>query len=64
MICKGISVFCLGLVATATLCAGNKEQQRLESAAVVMEEIMNTSENIPQGILEKAVVRNCFPFRS
>lgn len=61
MICKGISVFCLGLVATATLCAANKEQQRLENAAVVMEEIMNTSENIPQGILEKAECVIVFP---
>src|ERR1700738_27456 len=61
MICKGISVFCLGLVATATLCAANKEQQRLENAAVVMEEIMNTPENIPQGILEKAECVIVFP---
>src|SRR6202048_2368392 len=61
MISKAIPVFCLGLVATATLCAANKEQQRLENAAVVMEEIMNTTENIPQGILEKADCVIVFP---
>ena len=34
--------------------AANKEQGRLENCGVVMEEIMNTPENIPQEILEKA----------
>jgi SH3 domain-containing YSC84-like protein 1 len=33
---------------------GNKEQERLQSAGVVMEEILSVPDNIPQEILEKA----------
>ena len=54
MIRKSILVVCLGLVATAPLFAQNKEQKRLHNAGVVMQEIMNTPENIPQEVLEKA----------
>ena len=54
MIRKSILVVCLGLVATAPLFAGNKEQNRLHNAGVVMQEVMNTPENIPQEVLEKA----------
>src|SRR6202043_1868648 len=61
MIGKAISVFCLGLVATAAIYAASKEDKRLESAAVVMQEIINTPENIPQGILEKAECVIVFP---
>src|ERR1700730_10252578 len=61
MIRKSILIFCLGLVATATLYAANKEQERLENSGVVMEEIMNTPENIPQEILEKADCVIVFP---
>src|ERR1700726_4482455 len=61
MIGKAISVFCLGLVATAAIYAASKEDKRLESAAVVMQEIINTPENIPQGILEKADCVIVFP---
>jgi lipid-binding SYLF domain-containing protein len=61
MIRKSILVFCLGLVAAATVYAANKEQKRLENSGVVMQEIMNTPENIPQEILEKAECVIVFP---
>jgi lipid-binding SYLF domain-containing protein len=61
MIRKSILVFCLGLVATAALYAANKEQKRLENSGVVMQEIMNTPENIPQEVLEKADCVIVFP---
>ncbi|MFZ3201795.1 MAG: lipid-binding SYLF domain-containing protein [Candidatus Acidiferrales bacterium] len=54
MLRKSILVVCLGLVSTAPLFAGNKEQNRLHNAGVVMQEIMNTPENIPQSVMEKA----------
>jgi lipid-binding SYLF domain-containing protein len=54
MIRKSILVVCLALVATAPLFAGNKEQNRLHNAGVVMQEVMNTPENIPQEVMEKA----------
>lgn len=56
--------------ATATMCvllmavvvhAQNKEQKRLENAGVVMQEIMNTPENIPQSVMEKAECVIVFP---
>jgi len=61
MIRKSILVLCLGLVATAPLFAANKEQKRLHNAGVVMQEIMNTPENIPQEVLEKAECVIVFP---
>jgi lipid-binding SYLF domain-containing protein len=61
MIRKSILVFCLGLVAAATLYAANKEQKRLENSGVVMQEIMNTPENIPREVLEKAECVIGFP---
>lgn len=61
MIRKSILVLCLGLVATAPLFAANKEQKRLRNAGVVMQEIMNTPENIPQEVLEKAECVIVFP---
>src|SRR5271167_1336954 len=54
MLRKSILVVCLGLVATAPLFAGNKEQDRLKNAGTVMQEVMNTPENIPQEVMEKA----------
>jgi SH3 domain-containing YSC84-like protein 1 len=61
MLRKSVLVVCLALV-TATLCeAKNKEQKRLENAGTVMQEIMNTPENIPQEILEKAECVIVFP---
>jgi lipid-binding SYLF domain-containing protein len=51
---------CILFVASG-LCAANKEQERLEKSGVVMEEIMNTPENIPQEIVEKAECVIVFP---
>src|SRR5579862_8840415 len=49
------------LLLTGTAFAANKEQQRLESTGVVMQEIMDTPENIPQQVLEKADCVIIFP---
>jgi lipid-binding SYLF domain-containing protein len=51
---------CIMFVASG-LFAANKEQERLEKSGVVMEEIMNTPENIPQEVLEKAECVIVFP---
>ncbi len=53
MIRKCALPLCLVLFA-GTVYAANKEQKRLENSGVVMKEIMNTPENIPQEVLEKA----------
>src|ERR1700691_1681619 len=57
------SVFLVGLaLVTATICAANnKEQRRLENSGVVMQEIMDTPENIPQQVMEKAECVIVFP---
>jgi len=60
MIHKLITGVCILFVASG-LCAANKEQERLENSGVVMEEIMNTPENIPQELLEKAECVIVFP---
>ena len=44
---------CLAL-STASLEAANKEQARLETAGVVMREILDIPDNIPQELLDKA----------
>src|ERR1700692_5022029 len=51
---------CILFVASG-LCAANKEQERLEKSGVVMQEIMNTPENIPQEVMEKAECVIVFP---
>jgi lipid-binding SYLF domain-containing protein len=61
MIRKSILIACLGLVATAPLFAANKEQKRLENSGVVMQEIMNIPENIPQEVIERAECVIVFP---
>ncbi|MGA8075257.1 MAG: lipid-binding SYLF domain-containing protein [Candidatus Acidiferrales bacterium] len=61
MIRKAALVLCVGLVATVALYAANKEQKRLENSGVVMQEIMNTPENIPQEVMEKAECVIVFP---
>jgi SH3 domain-containing YSC84-like protein 1 len=61
MMRKSILIACLGLVATAPLFAANKEQQRLENSGVVMQEIMNVPDNIPQQVIEKAECVIVFP---
>jgi lipid-binding SYLF domain-containing protein len=41
-------------VSAASAGAANKEQERLQNAGVVMEEILDVPDNIPQELLEKA----------
>ena len=53
-------VFCL-LFGVVALDAANKEQERLTNAGVVLEEIMNVPDNIPQELLEKAECIIVFP---
>jgi SH3 domain-containing YSC84-like protein 1 len=48
-----VLAFCL-VFGMATLGAQDKEQSRLENCGVVMEEILNVPDNIPQELLEKA----------
>ena len=61
MIRKSLLLLCVGLVATAPLFADNKEQERLENSGVVMQEIMNMPDNIPQQVIEKAECVIVFP---
>jgi len=62
MLRKSFVFACIGLAA-ATLCSAhpNKEQERLENSGVVMQEIMNIPDNIPQEVLEKAECVIVFP---
>ncbi len=48
-----VAVACLTLAAGAVY-AANKEQKRLENCGVVMQEVINVPDNIPQELLEKA----------
>ncbi|HWH56833.1 MAG TPA: lipid-binding SYLF domain-containing protein [Terriglobales bacterium] len=62
MVRKSILVVCLSLIATAPLFArNNKEQKRLENSGVVLQEIMNTPEDIPQEVIDKAECVVVFP---
>jgi lipid-binding SYLF domain-containing protein len=61
MIRKTIIVVCVGLMATTTLFAQNKEQRRLENSGVVMQEIMDIPDNIPHDVMEKAECVIVFP---
>jgi SH3 domain-containing YSC84-like protein 1 len=47
-------VACGVVVSVAALGAQNKEQSRLETCGVVMEEILGVEDNIPQDLLDKA----------
>jgi len=60
MIRKCAFILCVLLIA-GTLYAANKEQKRLENSGEVMQEIINTPENIPREILEKADCVIVFP---
>ncbi|MGB8474761.1 MAG: hypothetical protein WCE61_11815 [Candidatus Acidiferrum sp.] len=58
-----ISAACLTLVAGTMLAAErNHEQKRLENCGVVMQEIVNIPENIPQEVLEllREILRKSF----
>src|SRR5450756_2130616 len=48
-----VVAFCV-VLGMASLGAQNKEQSRLENCGVVMEEILNVPDNIPQELLGKA----------
>jgi lipid-binding SYLF domain-containing protein len=47
-------VACVVVLSVAALGAQNKEQSRLETCGVVMEEILGVEDNIPQDLLDKA----------
>src|ERR1700752_4504055 len=49
------------MLLTVVLYAQNKEQKRLENSGVVMQEIMNIPDNIPQEVMEKAKCVIVFP---
>jgi lipid-binding SYLF domain-containing protein len=57
---KAALTLCFMLLA-GSLYAANKEQKRLENSGLVMQEIMNTPENIPQAVMEKAECVIVFP---
>lgn len=53
---------CITLAATALYAKDlNKEQKRLEECGVVMQEVLNVPDNIPQELLEKAECVIVFP---
>src|ERR1700721_1655266 len=60
MIRKITLMVCFMLLA-ADLSAANKERERLENCGVVMQEIMNVPDNIPQEVMEKAECVIVFP---
>ena len=61
MIRKTILVVCLGLLASTTVFANNKEQRRLENSGVVMQEIMNVPDDLPKDVMERAKCVIVFP---
>ncbi len=61
MIRKSLLVLCFTLLATAVVSAQNKEQKRLENSGVVMQEIMDIPDNIPQEVMEHAKCVIVFP---
>ncbi len=61
MMRKSVLVLCLGLMGASVLLAANKEQKRLENSGVVMQEIMNIPDNIPQDVMERAKCIIVFP---
>jgi SH3 domain-containing YSC84-like protein 1 len=55
-----VMVMCLSLAAGAVY-AANKEQKRLENCGVVMQEVLNIPDNLPQQVLSKAECVIVFP---
>jgi lipid-binding SYLF domain-containing protein len=51
---RQVSLVVCVLVATVSLGAATKEQGRLENCGVVMQEVLDVPDNIPQELLEKA----------
>jgi len=58
---RKITLMVCFLLPAAALYAANKEQERLENCGVVMQEIMNVPDNIPQEVMEKAECVIVFP---
>jgi SH3 domain-containing YSC84-like protein 1 len=58
---RNITLTVCFLLLAAALYAANKEQERLENCGVVMQEIMNVPDNIPQEVMEKAECVIVFP---
>src|SRR5246127_1724096 len=57
-----VAAACLSLISGAVYGRKlNKEQKRLEECGVVMQEVLNVPENIPQDLLEKAECVIVFP---
>ena len=57
-----VTAACITLAATAVYAADlNKEQKRLEECGVVMQEVLNVPDNIPQELLGKAECVIVFP---
>src|SRR5579871_2365436 len=61
MMRKLILIACLGVGVSTVVFAANKEQERLENSGVVMQEIMNVPDNIPQQVIAKADCVIVFP---
>src|SRR5271168_1868061 len=56
------SILVVGMAAIAlTAYAANKEQKRLESCGTVLHEVLNTPENVPQSVMDKAECVVVFP---
>ncbi len=51
---RSLSLALCFVIGSAALGAANKEQDRLENCGVVMQEILDVPDNIPQELLEKA----------
>src|ERR1700723_820539 len=58
---RNITLTVCFMLLAAALYAANKEQERLENCGVVMQEIMNVADNIPQEVMEKAECVIVFP---
>lgn len=58
---KSLFLVCVLLLVAATVRAANKEQERLENSGVVMQEIINLPDSIPQEVMEKAECVIVFP---
>src|ERR1700720_4121814 len=58
---RKVTVTVCFMLLTVVLYAQNKEQNRLENCGVVMQEIMNIPDNIPQEVMEKAECVIVFP---
>jgi SH3 domain-containing YSC84-like protein 1 len=61
MIRKSILVLSLVLLPALVVYGQNREQKRLENSGVVMQEIMDIPDNIPQEVMEKAKCVIVFP---